>query len=583
MLGIKVNNEFLDLLPGTSLDFEQNNPYLQFDNNIVGEYSLPIEVISNAKNMRLLNYAGLIQTKIDNKGLDASVYHEGFQHSTGKLKIEKPTINLNNGKRGRISCYYLMGISNFYQDAKNQRLKEINVGGIRSFGNDNFSRNGSGFWGHIHKVIDAAAGYGPSTYDYAFYPVLNESYGRNPNREFEVMNSVEYTPGNLHFAKVSSDNHRPNAICPFPYVKYILLKAVEHCGWRIEGDILSDLQFCKATMINSLSINWAYGLEFATLHIKIRDTVKFNLADHLPDWSIPELLIALKNRFGWWYDFDKKNKVIKIKSLINVAQNNVKDFSKYANPLIPKKVNNDKKIFSLQAEAGGRLNFTGVDLQGYLTTKANLPAPAEALASHVWLIVDENNYYICEVDDVGVWHWELFTNGTGSYIPDDATETITTASKLATMGRFDNYFDFIPQWDEPGYFPGNGGDNDYVADCVLAFYYGIKINRSGKPLPFASHHIYDANGNQVGTWSLAFKSKKTDGTEVGLYDLNWKKFLDTVNAYEEFEVTLNLPLVEFLKLNFSDILSINNVRMYVTKIKSSLPYNGSVNIEASRI
>jgi hypothetical protein len=583
MLGIKVNNEFLDLLPGTALEFEQNNPYLQFDNNIVGEYSLPIEVISNAKNMRLLNYAGLIQTKIDNKGFDASVYHGGFQHSTGKLKIEKPTINLNNGKRGRISCYYLMGISSFYQDAKNQRLKEINAGGVRTFGNDNFNRSGSGFWGHIHRVIDAPPGYGTSGYDYAFYPVYNDSYGRNPNREFEVMNSVEYSPGNLRFGTVSSDNHRPNAICPFPYVKYVLLKAIEHCGWRIEGDILNDPQFCKATMINSLSINWAYGLEFATLHIKIRDSVKFNLADHLPDWSVPELLIALKNRFGWWYDFDKKNKVIKIKPLINVAQSNIKDFSKYANPLIPKKVNNDRKIFSLQAEAGGSLNFTGVDLQGYLTTKANLPTAAEALASHVWLIVDENNYYICEIDDVGVWHWELFTNGTGSYNPDGATETITTASKLATMTRFDNYFDFIPQWDESGYFPGNGGDNDYVADCVLAFYYGIKNNKSGKPLPFASHHIYDANDNQVGTWSLAFKAKKTDGTEVGLYDLNWKKFLDTVNAYEEFEVTLNLPLVEFLKLSFSDIISINNVRMYVTKIKSSLPYNGSVNIEASRI
>jgi hypothetical protein len=583
MLGLKINNEFLDLLPGTSLEFEQNNPYLQFDTNIVGEYSLPFEVLANAKNMKLLKYAGLIQTKIDNKGIEASAYHEGFQHSTGKLKIEKPTLHLNNAKHGRISCYYLMGISSFYQDAKNQRLKEVDVGGIRTFSDDNFNRSGSGFWGHVHKVIDAPAGYGTSGYDYAFYPVLNESYGRNPNREFEVMNSMEYTGGVLHAAKVSSDNVRPNAICPFAYVKYVLIKAIEHCGWRIEGDILQDPQFCKATMINSLSISWATGLQLGPFFIRIKSPVKFNLADHLPDWSVPELLIALKNRFGWWYDFDKKNKLIKIKPLINVAQANIKDFSRYANPLVVKKVNNDKKIFSLEAAAGGRLNFTGVDLQGYVTRKTDLPAAAEALAYQVYLVVDENNYYICEIDDAGIYHWEFFTSGGGSYVPDDATESISTASNLPQMARFDNYFDFIPQWDEAGYFPGNGGDQDYTADCVLAFYYGIRNNRSGKPIPFGSPHIYDANDNLVGTWSLAFKAKKIDGTEVGMYDLNWKKFLDTLNAYEEFEVTLNLPLVEFLKLNFSDIISIHNVRMYVTKIKSTLPYNGSVNIEANRI
>lgn len=569
----------MDLLPGTLLESEQNNPYLQFNESIVGEYSYPFEVVANGKNMRLLRYAALIQTKIDNKGIEASVYQQGFQHSTGKLKIEKPTINLNNAKRGRISLYYLTGVSSFYQDAKNLRLQDMNLGGDRTFGNDSFSRSGSGFWGHIHRVIDAPAGYGTSGYDYAFYPVLNNSYGRDPNREFEVMNSMEYD-STLHFAKFSSDNVRPNAICPFPYVKYILKKAVEYCGWRIQGDILDDPQFCKATMINSLSINWAIGV---IIFMHIRPTVKFNLVEHLPDWSIPEFLIALKNRFGWWYDFDRKNKVITIKKLLNVAQGNVKDFSKYANPTLPKKVNNDKKIFSLEAEGAGNVSFTGVDYQGTVMTRANLPSPVEALDNQVYLVIDENVYYICEVNDSNAWAWDLYVDGNGSYIPDGSTEQIITASKLPTMATFNSYFDMIPQWDEVGYYPGQGMDLGYVADCVLCFYYGIRLNRVGKPIAFGSPHIYDARDNQVGTWSMAFKAKKGDDTEVGLYDLNWKKFLDTLNAYEEFEVTLNLPLVEFLKLDFSNIISINNVRMYVTKIKSTLPYNGTVNIEANRI
>jgi hypothetical protein len=580
MLGIKINNEFLDLLPGSSLDFEQNNPYLQFDANIVGEYSLPLEVIANAKNMRLLKYAGLIQTKVDNKGIDASAYHEGFQHSTGRLKIERPTINLNNAKRGRISIYYLMGISSFYQDAKNQRLKSINAGGVRSFANDNFNILSTGFWSHIHKVIAAPAGYGASGYDYAFYPVVNEDFGGNAGTD--VLNYMQWgtAVGRPLFTRLTTDNRWCNLIVPFPYLKYVLLKAVELTGWTIEGDILNDPQFCKATMINSFCINWGWHAGTST---QIHSTVKFNLVDNLPDISVPELLIALKNRFGWWYDFNTKQRKITVNSLIRVAQSNIKDFSAYANPVLVKKVNQEKKVFALKEGNANEISFAGVDYKGMLTKRSALPSPSETLYNQVYLIADENNYYICQLNDAGAWSWEFWASGNGSYVPSDATEDIATETYLPDITNFNSYLDFVPMWNESGYWPGLAGEDDYAAQIVLAFYYGLAQNKGNLAYPLGSPHIYDSKDNEVGSWSLAFKAKKLDGSEVGIYDLNWKKFLDTLNAYEEFEVTLNLPLVEFLKLDFSNIISINNVRMYVTKIKSTLPYSGSVNIEASRI
>jgi hypothetical protein len=42
-------------------------------------------------------------------------------------------------------------------------------------------------------------------------------------------------------------------------------------------------------------------------------------------------------------------------------------------------------------------------------------------------------------------------------------------------------------------------------------------------------------------------------------------------------------LVEYLKLAFSNLISINNVRMYVKVIKATIPYKGSVTIEALRV
>src|SRR5690348_5176953 len=112
MLGLEINGEFLDLDPDTTLELEQENPFLQFGDDVLGEYSFPFEVRSTEKNLRLLNYAGFLQKRIDNTGVDAKAYDGTIQHSIGKIKIEKPSVNVNHNHDGKMSCYYLPGSSN---------------------------------------------------------------------------------------------------------------------------------------------------------------------------------------------------------------------------------------------------------------------------------------------------------------------------------------------------------------------------------------------------------------------------------------------------------------------------------------
>ncbi len=64
MLGISINNEFLDLDPNAALELEQTNPFLQLADELVGDLSLPVDVKLNDKNLRLLNFAGLLQNKV---------------------------------------------------------------------------------------------------------------------------------------------------------------------------------------------------------------------------------------------------------------------------------------------------------------------------------------------------------------------------------------------------------------------------------------------------------------------------------------------------------------------------------------
>jgi hypothetical protein len=582
MLGIKVNNEFLDLLPGTELQIEQNNPYLQFDPNILGDYSLPIELPATPKNQRLTNFAGIFQQKISNTGIDVGVYHAGFQHSIGKLKVEKSITHLNNAKKGRLPCYYLTGISSFYQDVKGKMLRDIDVGGNKTFPWGGFVFTGNSFWGHVHDVINERV----ST-DYVFFPVYNEDWQGNKSRT-DIMNLCAWVPGagEVHLSFATTDQKDANVIVPFPKLKYVMERAAAFVGYKLEGDILNDVDFQKIPMINFKAIDWAYmNYSFSGFlnRLKPYPNITFNLQDHLPDISISEFFLWLKNRFGWWYDFDKKNKIIRIKPLINVAQSNIKDLSKYASPVVPKKVNTDKKIYALKQNGFGALTLDATYFQGDVAHFNNLPAPTEARVAQCYLVMADNNYYICEQNEVsGVWFWNLFGYNIYNYEPAGANEDIVTGVTTPGMHHYNNYLDLIPKIDNDGVWVGRN-DGDATWGIHLVFYLGLRNNRSGVKLPMATNGIYDNNGAQVTSWGLTYVCKKYDGTDAGIYARNYKKFLDTLNAYEEFEITLNLPLVEYLQLSFSDIISINNVRMYTTKIKSTLPYNGQVSIEASRI
>jgi hypothetical protein len=545
-----------------------------------------MELPNTQTNLRLLNYAGIIQSRLDNSGFDCKLYDRGFQHSIGKLKIEKPIHHLNNAKKGRVPCYYLSGISNFFQDVKDRRLRDIDLGGERSFTFTGFNFADAGFWAHITTVLNTPAG----VFDYAFFPVWNDSFDGGLGKA-RVVNHVKWNAvaNRVEFSQRATGHPLvgdSNPIVPFPYLKYVLEQAAAYVGWKIQGAILSDPGFREATMINFKAIDWSWvrfvGSGLTT--IKTRNPVKFDLGDHLPDISIAEFFLSLKNRLGWWYDFDRKNKVIIIKPLIDESTGNIKNFSKYANPLVPKKVNKEKKTYALKnSNSSSSPDYQSIDLQADVATIAALPAAAETTYGHVHYVIVENSYYICRQDDTtGVYSWELYAANIYDYAPAGANEDINSTAITAGNEKFDAYMDFIPHLEMPGIWPLR---TEFETDFPLAliFFKGLRNNKAGTPYPFATSGIYDSTGAQCGNWALTYTCKKLNGDDVGLYQLNFKKFLDTLNTNEEFEVTLNLPLVEWLLLHFSDIIVINGVKMYITKVKSTLPYNNSVLLETSRI
>ena len=591
MVGIQIGNEFLDLPPGTVMEIENANPFLQFNNEITGAFSLPFQVPATEKNLRLLQYAAIAQKKVTGNAIDAIVYDNSLQLGIGKVKIEKANINLNKIRKGVISCYFLQGSSNFFQDIKGKKIREINVGGNRVFNWDNYAAAGPGFSGHITTVLNGAAGYGASGYDYCFYPVINKAWP-GVLLDPDCMNWCFLDGGIVKFGsdQVFYNGRNPNRYVPFPYLKYVLIKIFEYVGWELKGNILDDTYFKKITLINFRGIDWCYVKKSGGNHQLVpHNIISFNLKDHLPDIDISAFLIAIKNRLGLWYDFDYYSKKATIKKVIESTSGSPADMTDKASPLLSKNILQERKIYALRnmfaTDLGdGAPNFSLVDREADVNQINNLPAATEAQTGQCRLVVAENNFYICRQNETTeAYQWEFFAYNIFDYEPAGFNDEITTEATTVGVEVYNNYLDLIPRIDNQGERKGLVDDPESSWGIHLCFYHGHRDNKNGDPYPYASSHVYDSNMVQVADWALAFECKKTDGSDVGLYELNWKPLLDILGSQEEFEATLRLNYIDYLALKFSHKINIAGIDLFIKQVKSSIPFSGSVSVSVVRL
>jgi hypothetical protein len=597
-LGIQIisTGEFLQLYPDTVLELEDFNPFLQFtEEGIKGSFTMPFDIKATPHNNRNVGYASIHQKKLSGSGIDAILYDDAnMQHGVGKIKIEKPTNDLNNVEDGKISCYFLAGASNFFQDIKDKKLRDINTGGDRSFEWDGLDSDaGVGFWRHIHQVANGAV----NAYDYAFYPVLNADWPEYDDNYPPEMNRMFWDPtvypawpaGAVRFPTnyTELDDDPANRIVPFPYLHYIIKRFFATVGWNVKGDILTDETFRKITMLSFRAIDWARQGN-GTASYYANDPVVFNLSDHLPDWTMSRFLIQLQNRFGFEWKFDRSTKTCTIRLMKNAATGTVKDFTRYCNPDIPKTVLQNVIKYSLittDGISGGKLDLTAIDFKGLLDERTDLPAADETKAGFVYLIVGENNYYICDSDGDN-YSWSILGANTFDYIPDGATEQIETEAGTVGMEQSPSVnYDLMPRLDNPGLWVGHG-DQDAEWGLHLLFYHGLK----GRAAPndddlycYASNHIYDANMNQVADWGLTYTCFKTDGTDVGLYATFWKDILELLRSQEELEIVLYLPRHLYMQLDYTDQIVIAGVRMFVKTKNLRVPYENKIKLTCLRI
>ncbi|MGN7786794.1 hypothetical protein ACTJIJ_19835 [Niabella sp. 22666] len=584
MIGFIINNEYLDLYPNTVLELETNNAFLQFTEEVKGNFSLPFELPPTDKNIRLTRFVSKIQTKSP-AFIECICMRNGFQHSTGKLRIEQVNHHLSQIEKGKINVYYLFGVSDFYQDIKDKKLRSINMGGNRVFtfsGNANDFYTTGSFWTYMHQVLR-----GSIQENFAIYPVRNDSFWSGQTHPLIMNECFIENDGQLYLEKIpnhsSNQAKLANTLVPFPYLHSVLQAISAFIGWKFEGDILNDADFRKITLPNTLAIAWAFPIPPPINALIPLGRIEFDIAKNLPDVKISEFLIAIKNRMGWWYDFDFRTKTIKIRTLTSAAIGATKDVTEYAAPAIPQKIAQEPKAYAIRNSASGnsKPDFKNVNKKSSVNTFANLPAPTDAQYKDVRLVKADNNFYICAGPENGSTTdlaWRFYAYNIYDYEPDaSTTEDITTAAGTLGSEKFDDYLTLIPRFDNGGAIPGIL-DEEANWPILLLFYHGLRNNPSSKIYPYASNHIYDPTVIQVAEWGLTFECIRIDGVDVGLYARQWSPMLQVLNSSEEYEVLLNIPLAQYLQLLPSDRIVISGVRMFIKQRKEQIPYRGQITL-----
>lgn len=578
-ISIKIGNDYLDLAPGTTLDLEEENPFLQLGAEVMGQYSLPFTVTCTEKNMRLLGHPNMLQIRKRATGIDATLLINGIQHSRGQIKIETSDNNVNNPQKGTISLYYLFGVADFFKLIENKYLTDMNYGPDYvkpqpSLADPNME-DPSQFMGYITDVMRNST---PDTHEFAIFPMRNEAGSLELN--VPTKNRVDIDTGNLkpvmQQTGIFSAVLDLNEILPFPYLHWVLKIVFKNIGWQLKGEMLADPEFKRIVLLHSEKIS------------KVgRNVVSWNMRDHVPRVKISTFLIGLSNRLGWWFDFDYKKKVCEIRYRKAIMQQRTKkDITDKVAANYKGKFTTNKSYALLQSGGYAKPNLNQFDYKGEVNNFDNLPTATTALVDHLYFVRGENAYYYLEIEN-NVAKWVRSTDNTWDYIPDDKTDDIPVNCLVPDMtelmqlknsgGATINRWITMPL---VNILPGNEETDTFY----ICYYFGHRdaVNRSGSinhKFPMASAGCHDLHGNKIVSKSLTFEYPGA----LGMYDQNWKYYLNLLRQREEITIPINFELLDLMNFDYKQTVVIRNTEYFIKNPHFSLPLRDFTQVELARL
>lgn len=246
MIGFRINEEFLELDEGTSIQMDLNNPLFNQDFE-KGSLTYDITAPKSPKNQRLLKFAGSLSVRSHTKeALSCQMWLQNQLWRVGKLRVLEASDKYK---------------FNFQSDAGT--LDTLSTDKLRAAGLGTAPLTAS-----VKSLDDP----------YALVPVLNNAFYKEG--------------GNGYMNLFSGENHMPPLI-PMPYLVDIIRKVLDRYGYAPTGAWLEEVATRRRVIYNVIE---ASGI--------------VELNRHVPDLFVADFLKAIRKRYGLGLVFDTKGKYL---------------------------------------------------------------------------------------------------------------------------------------------------------------------------------------------------------------------------------------------------------------------------------
>lgn len=257
MLGVRINNTFLELFPDTKVSFELNNPALSTGND-VGLATMPIRFPDTDKNRKALEFVSLPDVYKKIYSFEAELYFQGVSVAIGKLILTEA----GEGDGGYIEGF--ISINGIAADAFDKRLRDYDwpvflIGNTPSAVTSHAESKLAPDWKNVYcfaplKQINFYGDTNPHFY------VSNVT----PNSRGGIVNAWDFAnqtffkntmPATGSYLPDSTVRYNKQALVPYVYLHYVLRFVFTQMGITLNGEFMDDAALSKLVFYNNYALD----------------------------------------------------------------------------------------------------------------------------------------------------------------------------------------------------------------------------------------------------------------------------------------------------------------------------------------
>lgn len=549
MIGLKINNVFLDLFPNTQLrlDLRTFSYLTSGDGQIKGGFAYTINVPRSSKNMRALNepdrvdaYMPLLQDE------PIELHFTGIPIFMGKAYVRKGG--------GNIGLYIIF---NELNSLKNIRLNELDLGGDRVFGG-------------TAEALNKAQN--PLANDFSFFDIKNEEYFAGADNDPGTI----YSKFQNHFdgTNFTNANDHLNSM-PFIRLEYLIDKIFNLLGYELSNEFQINNELRSIFLYNPVSFYNESGNWPATV----------NLTNHLPKTKVTDFIKQLLINFNLGIYLNPFTRTTSLTPLEDIVSADVSE--DWTNKLI------GTPTFQTNAVIPGRIVY-GIDDKDKMMTDALY---RQVYSTLPYTDEGEWEHFPIAADDPLGFHWVQTICRFYQFLDFGPLPAMNVNPLMYSLRHVDisnastlelpwppilhdsepivgGYQYGRPECQIPGRMIGSDDQHEFALRTIL--YRGFVNGR-----PFSGPNRYSSHlddGSQVYDHSLLLND------DYGVYGRMYKKTLAAFDRRKDVSATFNLSLPDLLNFSFKKKIRVQNSNYLIARMQPTFTMNGlaPTNVELIR-